>query len=132
MFRLHFSSIMAAPVTVGPLDALLLVGGALIEHPSGRHVAHLIDHQWRVADRCYLRFDCDAATPWELRFVGPASRNGTAFGPYRRSHVADGVIYADGTPLARYLDDADRWACLHDGREWPVVCLEPGETGGRD
>lgn len=129
MFRLHFSSIMAAPVTVGPLDALLLVGSALIEHPSGRHVARLIDHQWRVADRCYLRFDCDGAVPWELRFVGPASPTERAFGPYRHSHVADGVIYAEGTPIARYLDDADRWACLLDGGEWPVVSLDPGGAG---
>ena len=115
------SSVMAAPVTVGPVDGLLLVGNAMIEHRSGRPIAHLSDHQWMLADRHYLRIDFEGSLPFELRFIGPQSRDDVAFRPYRQGHAADGMIYTDGTPMARYLDDTDRWVCVQDGSEWPVA-----------
>jgi hypothetical protein len=35
------------------------------------------------------------------------------------------MIYVDGTPMARYVDESDRWVCMHDGTQWPVLCFEP-------
>lgn len=125
MLRLHFSSIMAAPVTVGPVDGLMLIGSAMLEHPSGRPIAHLVDHQWKVGDRPYLRVDFEGSTPCELRFVGPHSREDRTLRPYRQGHAADGMVYADGTPMARYVDAGDRWVCVQDGTEWPVLCFLP-------
>lgn len=132
MLRVRFTSIMTATLTVGPAEAFFLLGGAMIEHPSGRRIAHLIGHQWRIADRHYLRIDCDGV-PATLRFVGPHARHGELFGPYRNSHVADGMFYVDQTPIARYVENTDRWICTKNGRDWPVLVLEPATavTTGR-
>lgn len=116
-----FSRPYGQPKRKGPYARLRFEGELLRERAGGPVIARHELHEWNVDRERFSRLDVDDAV--RVQFLrGAASRT---CGPFAAFSAVDGVAFQDRQVFA-FIDGHSReWACQDDGRQWPVMVVEP-------
>jgi hypothetical protein len=124
MIRLVFVSNEAAEsVTLGPALRFWIAGDFVRQGPDGAIVATYCHHHWDVQGQHFPSSDCNDRTL--IHFEDAAGGPSKDLGPFTRFFSADGVMYADGSLFAKFIEESQLWHCFVSENFWPVMVIKP-------
>jgi hypothetical protein len=115
-------------ITLGPAPSYLLSGDVLCIGPVWYVAAVYRDHAWEVRGRQFARF----------QFIGEGltladldrARGGQAgrFGPFDEVIVADGVVFTDDKPFAKFVEETAVWDMFEPKSCLRNIIVEPDQV----
>jgi len=120
MLRLHFYNVTPPASFEVAGEGFRLNVDAISRDPSGEQVAKYAHGEWCVGERCFLRVECSGSVV--CRFGSP-EQSGGCHGPYPSIQLIDGLLVANGIPIAA-LHPGRGWVADPDVNLWVCVCLE--------
>ena len=120
--RLRFSGVTRPHgFFVGPAPWFRVVGTSILQGPNGELVAESHDHRWKVRELVFNRLDC--RQPHVLRFEDSTGQSTETIGEFGECAVIDGVIYAEGAPVANWIPALRLWRSTESEIGWPTVFI---------
>jgi len=107
--------------TVGPATSFRFHGPGVHHGDTGELVAEHRNLGWELGGEHYVRFDCRG--PAVLRFEGDGGAVSKPREPGTQIWAADGVMYMDGEPVAKFDEGTGRWQDIDTDVRWPVLVL---------
>jgi hypothetical protein len=93
----------------GPEPCYLLSGDVLYAGPDRRVVAVYRDGTWEYRGHRFVRFEFTERGLILIDFEGAPAEWMGRFGPFDQILVADGVLFADDKPFAKFREDCLSW-----------------------
>ena len=126
MIRLRFSGgDTGEQVTVGPAPWFRVSGNYVRMGPHGTICGTFNMHHWEVDGHHFPRYDSMSEEPVVLHFEDAAGGPTGDFGPFTRLYAEDGVMHADGTLFAKFIEETVLWHCFPTETYWPVLIIKP-------
>jgi hypothetical protein len=114
MLGLRFFNDVPPQSTIIRGEAFWFLADTIERKPSGDVIARHIQEQWLVGGEFYLKIECSDRV--ECVFVGGDSARQRR-GPYQKVAMIDGVLTADGAPLALLVEHSG-WRSLVGPELW--------------
>ncbi|HEY6821178.1 MAG TPA: hypothetical protein VI321_04105 [Burkholderiales bacterium] len=102
------------------MSSIWLTHEGMSDKPGGGLRAIYRQHQWEVDGASYFRLDCTAKV--NIYFERGTERS-TAYGPYTRFSMVNGLAYGDNQVIAFMDYKTNEWLYYDTGYRWPVMVV---------
>lgn len=120
MVKLVFKPFLGAPVILGPLPSVVIVGKVIHGASATTPLAHYEPPYWIHGGLHYVAFEIDPQA--RVVFVGKDARK--VSGPHSEMHFADGMLYAGAQSLARFDPAQLSWIDMLTQQAWPQIEIQ--------
>ena len=105
--KLRFRAGDGETIEAGPAPWYRIEGALLIDGVTRKIVAAHRELFWYIGEQRYISVEC--STPSRVVLERGDAVSFLAFGPFAHVHIADGMLFGEAEPLAKFSDERQRW-----------------------
>ena len=130
MISLSFQGAFELPVAVGPAPWFRVTGNFVRQGPHSAIAGKFHNNAWETAGQSYASYDVQglAVVQFEDAFGGQSD----IFGPFDSVRSADGLMWANSEPFAKFVNETQLWQDIKNDTYWPVMVIKPAENSTLD
>jgi hypothetical protein len=106
--KLRFRAGNGETFEAGPAPWYRIEGALLLDGVTRKIVAVHRELFWHIGERSYISVECSTSTRVILERGETVSF--AEFGPFEHTHCADGMLFGEAEPLAKFSDERQRWS----------------------